>query len=59
LLRIRPSLTEAYHLRLGMVVYACNPSTQEDCEFQARLSYITRPYFKKEKTKKKHIIKEK
>jgi hypothetical protein len=44
----------------GMVVHACNPSTQgqkqEDHEIQASLDYTARSYFKKNKGGRIHLI---
>jgi hypothetical protein len=39
----------------NVMVHACNPTTQEDCEFQASLDYLVRPCLKKTKKVRKYV----
>jgi hypothetical protein len=44
-------LNQALFIEPGLVVHTCNPSTQEDCKFEASLGYVVRICLKKTKPK--------
>jgi hypothetical protein len=46
-------------LWLGIVAYACNPTTRrrkEDCEFEVGVGNIAKPYLKKQNKTKMYIF---